>query len=373
LLQLILHRKVPLLLAVCVPALAVGLFTYLGPRAYYGDLSYNIELTATDFQRLSNRFYGGDNLGTLFRNLEKRGAKDLLVLLREAETEQDLRDMIDLRVTPTYVDFNSRTNLKLSLDRSWAENVEKIEKLRARILKVHVEGSGAGPEELRMALAAVREDLEQHLPLHDILDNLTARRYQLNTTLVRLRQLRVDREEELQRVSASYARMRALAADMPSGGKGEVTLELKDLDKETEFLPLSVQLGVFAARTALLEEQLAGNKRLFALKTVEADLLAFISEETQRLIKEDGDVAAFRAMVRAAGSDRDAQEVDLLDGLDRLAENHALSRQALVAMPRIVPLPRHTVKRTLMTAVICGALALLALAAHAAVSPPEAD
>ena len=362
-LRLLWDRKFILLMIAMFPALAVGLLNWFGIRTYASQLSYAMELTATDFQRMSSRFYGGGNQRILLAEMEAQGIVAVANKLKQAESEDDMRKVVDVHVTPNYVDFNNRRNMKLSLDRSWADNVEKIEQLRARILQLYIEAGGEA--EAQKVVACIRRNFEEQLPLHELYDALVGRRYSLNNQLVYLEQGRVDNEEQLARIEATHRQLTLMAGTATENKSRSLSLELTDLKAEQEFLPISVQLEVYASRVALMRERIKSDQRMFALKLREANLLAEVSDQLEKAIENGHDLKAYLAFLQQASVGREQQEVELFNGLHRMADNYRLTRRALVTMPKVVPQARNTVRHAFMTAVICGMLGLFGVMVQA--------
>ncbi len=351
------RKRLFLALFAGVPALLFGLWIFLSPRAHRARLIYPMELTATDFQRLADRFYGGDNLRQLIADMEAKGLKDWPESLRLAETRAELSKQIALQITPNYVDFNERANLKLSLDRSWAENVEKIEQLRARMLEIHLFGGSA--DELAAALAVVRHNFEAELPLRELQDGLLQRRYTLNNQLVANEQERAYKADEL--LTATRTRDSLAAADggRSLSGAPAVTLQLDEKERESDHLPLSLQREIYAAQVALLSERVEAAKRQYALKRLEAELVGEVSTALDQLIEAGGDLEGYLALLKKARENHPPECYDLLDGMAHLADNYHFTRRPLVAAPRVLPQPRHTVQRTLFAAVLLAMIGAL--------------
>ncbi len=351
------RKRLFLVLFACVPALLFGLWIFFSPRAYRARLVYSMELTATDFQRLADRFYGGDNQRLLIADMEAKGLREWPEALRQAETRAELSKLIALQITPNYVDFNERANLKLSLERSWAENIEKIEQLRARMLEIQLDGGSAA--ELRTALACVRHNFEEQLPLRDLQDGLLQRRYTLNNQLVVNEQERAYKAEEL--LTATRTRDNLAAADAGRGVTGgpAVTLQLSEEQRESDHLPLSLQREIYTAQAALLAERVESAKRQYALKRLEADLLGEVSIALDQLIEAGGNLEGYLALLAKARENQPPEGLDLFDGLKHLAENYHFARRPLVATPNILPQPRHTLRRTLFAAVLLGMVGAL--------------
>lgn len=360
------RKRLFLALFAVVPALLFGLWIFLSPRAHRARLVYPMELTATDFQRLADRFYGGDNLRLLIADMEAKGLKEWPESLRQAETRAELSKLIALQITPNYVDFNERANLKLSLERSWAENIEKIEQLRARMLEIQIYGGNA--DELSAALASVRHNFEAQLPLRELQDGLLQRRYSLNNQLVENEQERAYEAEKL--LTATRTRDNLAAADpgRAVAGAPAVTLQLGEKERESDHLPLSLQREIYAAQVALLTERVESAKRQYALKSLEAELLGEISTALDQLVESGGDLEGYLALLAKARQQHAPERLDLLDGMKHLAENYHFTRRPLVAAPRVLPQPRHTVQRTLFAAVLCGLVGALVVALRLALA-----
>ena len=344
----ILWRKRVFLFLFCVmPSLVFGCYIYFSPRAYRAQLHYPVILTGTDLQKLLGRFYSGENMQRLVDNMQAAGLSEIPEELADAESVADLREIIDVEVMPDYIDFANRKNLKLSLQRSWAENIEKIEQLTAQLVAIRIEGSPK--RELVESVHWIRRNLELELPLYDLMDGTRKRITKLNRELAAIEEARDSNRLALTRSLEILAGLEVHGAKAGNEGvRPEVQLSLKDIENESPYLPLSLQIQSYQSEVTRLEAFMADGERQHAFKTRLRDLFGrFYEELSTHIDKSDYSLDNYRDFLAGqAVSLTSEEERNLLAAHARLVENMALERTPLTSGEQVQPMARGTITKT---------------------------
>jgi len=330
-----------------VPSLVFGCYIYFSPRSYRAQLHYPMVLTGTDLQKWLGRFYSGENMQRLIANLRTDGLSELPDDLDEADSEADLRDVIDVEVLPDYIDFANRKNMKLSLQRSWAENIEKIEQLTAQLVSIRIEGSPKS--ELVKSVAWVRRNLELEMPLYELMDGTRKRITNLNAELAAIEEARDSNRLALERSRVILAGLEAdWAKTGATGVKAEVQLSLKDIEKESPYLPLSLQIQSYQSEATRLAAFMADGERQHELKTRLRTLFGTLyGELAAKIDQSDYSLDHYRAFLDTLiASPASEAEANMLAAHRNLVENMALERTPLTSGERVQPMARGTIGKT---------------------------
>jgi len=338
-----------LFLGAGLPALVLGAISYFSPRTYRCHLSYPMTLNAVQLKKLTERFYSATNLTNLAVSLRKAGAAQTAALLEGAESQGDLRGIVDIQVTPSYVDFDRRENLKLSLERSWAENVEKLESLEAHLLTIHLKTSPR--EELQILLAQVRYNMEQHLPLHEVQDTVRTELFNINNELADQKRNRIYVLQKLEGSRSVLAELQEIPgkkAAKPSGS--EFTLSFSDLEKDSRYLPLDLQIQIQEAEIARLKAIGDDHRRKQEQLAREAAVMLILRDHLKAEMADNYGLEAYtRYVTELRDQTSEPHSRELLDAHYLKTANYSLGRLPLTSGSRLVPLARGTIRLTLMS------------------------
>ena len=363
LLQALWRNRFPLLLASLLPALAFGLFVYLGPRAYEMRLEYNLKMDAVSYKKTVDRLYSATNIARLADRLEAAGHRELPALLRAAEGRAGLEAIVSLAITPGYVDFRNKEKLKLSLERSWADNIIKLEQLEAELVTITLRGGPA--TELEALAASLRTNMATELPLYDARDERRIMTTALNARLAELEGKHAETAQYLETLEATLAGVRQLRAREPASARPlELQLTAAELPTAAPYLPLAQQITALESEIVRTRENIAATERrrvwLTALLDECAALLARLSDDP---VTANGTLVAYRDVVaaRIEASD-DVAVADFLRAHLRFLDNLALAREAIVPGGKASPLPRGTVGKTVLAAIVLLVIGIVVVA-----------
>jgi hypothetical protein len=320
-------------------------------------------LTAIQLEKITRRFYSGENLDQLAAEMKRRQMDQVLRLLAEVESEGDLRKLIDIRVLPGYIDFQNREHLKLSLQHSWAENVERIEHLKAKMLTVQLK---ARPEsETRQLVEMVRKNLELRLPLYQLEDQLVKARDEANTRIANFKRNKPALELASARARAILAGLRQI--DVPTGDTSitpKITLALEHPDRDRNLLPLSMQVQAYEAEVVHLYENLAAEARALSFETMRAQFLAQLQDELKQQLEGQGHLQDFIDYLHSLPADENTDRTALRDAWLHTAANYQLAFRPLTHGVLVTPKPRGTIKITAMATMAAAMIGLFIAIAH---------
>lgn len=233
--------------------LLAGLASMSRDPTFAAHLTYRAQSTTVSLDAKSvaiffGRFYSQDNVQRLSEQLTNSGAPKTASWLNSVNSEELWRSSIDLEVVPGYIDYRNKSNLKITLERSWADNIEKLEDLKAELLQVNV--TGTERTETESCVQAVRANVEQQLALYWVRDEL-------------LRQLHHQRMElaGLQRLephSTWLAEKGALTAESLAkinSPQNSPTIHVELSQVRPDILPVTMQAQYFEAESIRIEHE----------------------------------------------------------------------------------------------------------------------
>ena len=340
------QKKWTLLGATLLPSLLVGTVIFLSPRNYRSQLDYAITLDSVTFKKISDRFYSGENLMRLTEQLQEQGAVIVAKRLEKVETEDQLRKILDMSLTPAYVDFKNKQNMRLTLDRIWADNVAKLEELKAHFVTIEL---GNGPErEIRILAQLVRQNFERELPLYGIADQLRREIHKINEILAQIERNRAPTLQNLEQSKQTLQRLRALPGQKGQRPDGyEVNISFKNLDQEGRFLPLPLQIQAFESEVVRVTEILAADQIRFTYHAKLQDLARRCLDELREKLAMHYQVDQFRGFLEQLKDQSEArEEQDFLNALLRDLDNFDMDYHPLTHRLQIIPTAKGTVKIT---------------------------
>ncbi|MDJ0835916.1 MAG: hypothetical protein QNK37_05320 [Acidobacteriota bacterium] len=355
-------HKFKIAAATLLPALAFGMFTYLGPRTWSLDLLYHLPLEAVSYKKLSDRFYSPENITRIADALKRDGHTGLAEELLTAEGKAGLQPMIRLNILPGYIDFENKERLKISLERSWADNITKLEKLRSELLSVHLRG--AGSESLTALSGQVRHNFSQELPLYLIHDQLRSNRLTLNARLGQIEGNRFEARQELLLNERIRNNLENISKD-GTRGMDAMTVNFEDLKFEDPqqtlaFLPLPAQKSLLDAMIVRRRAAVEADEAEHAYRTAMLALTDELIEAVAAKMTPGYTLDAYRADLDKRIAALDSEEAtDFLKTHIRYVENLALGYRAMTNQDKPIPLPRGTIGKTLFAAVVMLILSVL--------------
>lgn len=341
-------------------SLIFGLFLYFSPRAYRAEIQYAFRMNAPTLQKLLDRFYSSENRQRLFEKFQEHQLESASAQILQAEGPADLVHFLTLRATPNYIDYAQKQNMKLSFERTWADNIEKLEKLTAEFLVLNVQGIPA--EEMEQGLPLIRHNLEEQLPLYKVQDHWVDNRLHNSNLLAEFDATRQSLALELQRLEQTLAQLKAIPPKPAHDDSYQLQIQVDSKNPRSHLLPLPLQIQSYEAEIVEKKEHIADRNRRHQLRSQYNALLVTMLAMVDRQLKNQGDLAGLLADMAQA---RDQQTQDLakefLTSHIRMVESARLNQRPLTEKASISPIAKGTVTKTLFVFVVLLLVGILAV------------
>lgn len=346
-------KRIIILCCSVIPALSLGFWTFFAPRSYQIAMEYHLNLNSVDYLKMRHRFFNHGNIQKITNALEKAGATKIQNSLRKAQSQEEVESFITMDITPSYVDFENKKSLRLSLERSWAENVEKLENLSAKILTLRIKGS---PREEVMELAdAVQDNLRYSLPLNHVFDLLNGSFVELNSGLGHLEESREQDQFELEEVNKIIQGLKAQSlSSKPLSTSPSISYELGGEKRDRDFLPVPLQIELYQADAERIQAKILTQDHRHLAKQMKVEAVNFLLTEVEKRKLIDYDLTSYLSAVdNLIEQTTDEGLRAFLTAHKRRAQNLSMTMQSVAAASSAVPLAKGTIRLTILTFLLC--------------------
>ena len=149
-------RKWFIFLASVLPALVVGLVIFLGPRNYKITYLYNTGLDEKNYKILLDQFYCAENLEKIVNRLNENGLGKCAQQIDRAGRIQDLKEFINLEVSPSFFE---------NLDKTSIEDLQKIQQAKGTLLAMTI--TDTPQKDMYTISSIMRDDFEKVIRRYD--------------------------------------------------------------------------------------------------------------------------------------------------------------------------------------------------------------
>ena len=352
------------LLLIAIPAsisLIFGLVLYNLPRAYHAQVHYAFKLDAPALQKMFDRFYSGENQRKLLSAFQKAGLDRAIKIMNTVESRDDLAEFLALEATPNYIDYAQKQNMKLSFERTWAENIEKLEQLTAEFLTLKIRN--IPKTEMEAAIPIVRHNLEYQLPLYDLRDQWLASRIEAQTKLAQFTARKRSLQLDLQRSENILKSLKMIEVPDAAESSFRYQLNIDPNDEQGRFLPLALRIQSFESAVIQIREQLEDDGRRAIQQEGYDQLLEAMLDQLEPQITGDGDLQAMENGLQSLRNQQQSPESqEFLEAHLRNVQKHKLSRQPITQAAAVIPLAKGTIAKTLFVFVLLGMICVMAVA-----------
>ncbi len=328
---------IPLTMAMIAGLLSLSREPTYGARLIYQTSDSLLPLDGVSLTKLFSRFYAHDNQERLKTQLQA-DAPEMALWMSGVVSEKAWRTRFDIRVIPDYIDYRNKANLKITFDRVWADNIEKLEDLTAQMLEVVIKG--AAKNETHASVAAFRHNLEQQIGLYLVRDNLISR---ISTSRIELSKLTSQDPQDqwsLEKATAIADELQKQSSSAPLSFQLQLDLEAGQFD----MLPAELQASYFETEATRIEQYAIHRRKLIGLheKTIHfrLQLVSYIDQ----LLAEMGSLKELSVHIEQLQVDPDVQTHLQADYLDCINLSQLL--QPTNAYPMITREPRGTTVKT---------------------------
>lgn len=339
------QKKWHLLLFATSISLIFGVGIYLMPRTFVAQLVYPLKLDAPGLERLTNRFYSDENKSRLADGLQNSGLTQTATLLSQVESAAHLAQFFTLRATPNYIDYSKKQNMRLSFERTWAENIEKLEQLRAEFLVIQARGL---PEnELLEAMTYIRRNIELELPLYSVKDTWRAQLVHVQNKLAERDATLKSHLLELERLENTLLALKAIPTQQERSSV-QVQLRVDSREDNGKLLPINLQIQNYAASISEKRELQAHADRHYQFHQLQQTLLEELLNLVNTELVNGGNLETLaKAMTDLHHKQSQTDIQTYLTSYLQYVENQILLQKPLTSKASITPHPKGTVKKTI--------------------------
>jgi hypothetical protein len=338
-LRLLWRRKGLIAAGSLLPALAAALLLYLWPQRYRATFVYEHPLKESEYNVLVRRFYSMENLNKITDELREKGLTRCAEGLQDCQTEKSLEKLIRFRASPAYPARLQTTDPATS---------EKISAFPAQLLSIEV--TSASPPDVRELAAVVTGNFEHVLPLYDIRVDLKELVRRFKTMAADIEDNRFTLAVNLKEEQARFEKLKALEdrggdpnGAAPAGmGQDRLTLQLSDVDRSREFLPMSYQIRAVQSKIIDLQETINSNENRYVYCIGVLEITQRLLDQVEQSILKHYTAEQFLGFVgEQLLACRDAAQADYLKSYVRKTENLVLGNTRAGESPVIYPVPKH--------------------------------
>ncbi len=319
------HRL--LVLAGLVIGLAGAIVFYLNaPDEFSMTYQYaNERLRPKEFRNLTARFYSAPNLQWFGHRLQERQMPDLALAMIHASVDKSgSRGPVRLEVWPKTGEVES--------GRSSTDEIQKMVQSSSELLLVQV--SADSKEKVAALGEIVRENMENVLVLHDIINALLQAVSETRSRMAEVEENRFTRDLALSRQKSTLERLKQLE-QLPTVDGGAIALQFS-LVGQTEFLPLSFHISSTEKNIVELEEQARWDAQTYEyhrnLLGVQNDLLGAATS----VLQSSRSPEEFVRYVSQEAQDQPTAEIrDYLAAYMKRLENRVSTRAPVTELPSV--------------------------------------
>ncbi len=243
-----------------LPALIIGISTYLSPRNYTVTYTYDVKgdvrddigswnLNEKNFSVLQSRFYSEDNLNRIINSLQKNHLQEFAQQVKNFKVDA-LNKFVEFEVSPLFLDISK-------LEVTDSDQLDKLRDMKAFLLNMTITGKHL--DDFGKTTSLIRNNFEEVTPLYMIQEKLSAERRGYNSEMANIESSKFGLELDLNNDTAILARLKKI--DVPSvSEKDEKTVLQFDIGGQIEYLPLSYQIHAAESKLVELQAEITTNK-----------------------------------------------------------------------------------------------------------------
>lgn len=348
-------RKWFIIFASVLPALAVGVVLFLGPKDYKISYTYNIRLDEKAFKVLEDKFYSTENLEKLSKELQAKGLNSCAEKITGVEIDEESRWLVSFNVSPSYFK---------DIYPSKAQNMEELEKFQqARASLLIMQVTAQSKEHIREIALVCRNNFEQIIPLYSVREELNNSVISIKEEMADIEEARYTLDQKLERKKSTLEKLRKSGSEGSAKLPSDITLQFNNVAGDSAFLPLAYQVQAAETQIINLEEQIIANKEKYdycdALLKLNGTLLSHVDKSIPSCytLKE---FHTFLSDTMAEYKEDQLQLKDYLKAYIKRIENQMAITVPLVEKPKIYAIAKGIVKKSAIVFVVALMLSMFA-------------
>ncbi|MHC4165477.1 MAG: hypothetical protein ACYSWQ_00815 [Planctomycetota bacterium] len=339
-------RKYLILLLTLVPVSIFLLVLILSPKDYKVAYLYDAWLDREPCRVLSSEVGNVNHLYRLQGQLKdewiEKNHKILLDEFHSAENLDKLAAKLEENRLDKYVQNMAREDIGLTVSGT---------SLAMTIV-------GRPQEDMVRISSVVRDNLENVIPIGFVKNELICTIAELKAKMADIEEGRFSRELELEKEKAILTRLKDSEAANPNRIPGNITLQLDNISKNSEYLPLAYQIQIAVANIINIEENIKEIQEKYKYYRNLVGLNERLFDEIDNKASSYYTIQEFHSFLTGKVDDYEDKELkDCLNAYVKKVENAISTNTVISEKPGIQPVPKDIVKKV---AVSFGAFLMIA-------------
>ncbi len=329
-----------------LPALVVGLVIFLWPRDYKIAYTYNMGLDEKSFKILEDKFYSTENLDRLIEKLREGVFDKYAKKIAESRTIEDLKEFISFEISPSYFEVIKPSGAKDF------EELQKLQQARGTLLSMRVRAKFG--ENIREIASICRENFEQIIPLYSEKEELNNKIMNLKETMASIEETRYTLNLQLEREKSTLEKLKNSGSEGLDKLPSDIVLQFNNVGSNSAYLPLPYQIQAAETQIINLEEQIMANKENYDYYTALLNLNEKLFSHVKKIIPSYCTLEQFHSFLTNTLTEysENNQLQDYLKAYIKRTENKIANAIPLVEKPKVYPLAKGTVKKSIIVFVV---------------------
>lgn len=270
-----------------------------------------------------------------------------------AKTEKDMFEM-DRKILVNQ--FYSQENLgKIAArlrDNGLAVSGRDISKSRIKLEISEISSTltitGNSEQDVRKISSIVREDFEKVIPIYALREELNSIIAGLKTRMAEIEGNSYSMELELERKRAILKKMKDLQPSDPNKLPGGIILQIDNINKNSEYLPLAYQIQAIDTNIISIEQTINTNQKKYIYYKNLISINEKLFEEINNKASSYYTVQEFHSfLVNLIDSYSEKELAEYLSACTKRIENIILINIPVTDKPSIYPIPKDTIKKSM--------------------------
>lgn len=349
-----------------LPALIVGLSTYMSPRSYVVTYTYDVSDDAGGYAKddvsnwnlneknlniLQSRFYSEESLDKIVSNLQEVKVDEYT--WQDNNSSIDISRHVKFTVLPPFVDL-----FKVKVTDS--DQIEKLRGMEASLLRMTI--TGKPKEVLKNIALAVRSNFEEVIPLYMIQEQLSADINEFNREMARIECSRFNVELSLKNSAKKLAGLKKIDISSTVNNKSNIVLHF-NTSEQSRYLPLSCQIQSLESEIVELNGTISTDESNYKYYEDMSGLITrMVAELNDKLSSgQNNTIALFKSYLIDQINETEKQELkDYLSSYLKRIENRISASAPVSDNPAISPMPKGLARKLSMTFATAFVLSIIA-------------
>jgi hypothetical protein len=328
-------RKYFIVLGSVLPALIVFLIFTFSPKDYKITYIYDTLLDKEPPKLLSSEFESTKDLYPLSaQSADKLLEKNRRILIDKFYSEENL-DKLAARLRENgfdkYAQGISKTQIQLEISDAL---------LTMTII-------GRPKEDMQKISSIVRDDFEKIIPIYSVREDLSSSIAGFKTEMADIKEKSFSLELELERKRAILKKMKNLQPSDPNKIPVGIILQINNISRNSEYLPLAYQIQATDANIITIEETIKANQQKYDYYNNLTSLTEKLFDEIKNKTSSYYTIQEFHSFLANMMDGYAENELaDYLNAYTKRLENMVSINTPVIEKPSVYQIPKGAVKKS---------------------------